>query len=69
MATILLAAAVGDGDVALGAACSEGAMAIDVGPTYWAIGRKAMEVGSLEERREGEGWGAKRRCLGKELAR
>lgn len=51
---VLLAAAVGDGDVALRAPGSEGTMAVDVGFTYWAIGGKAVEVGSLEERREGE---------------
>lgn len=69
VATILLAAAVGDGDVALGAAGSEGAVAVDVGLTYWAIGRKAVEVGSLEERREGEGRGIRGRRLGKKLSR
>jgi hypothetical protein len=52
--TVLLAAAVGDGDVALRAAGPEGAVAIDVGFAYWAIGGKAVEVGSLEERRKGE---------------
>lgn len=54
VSAVLLAAAVGDGDVALRAAGSEGTVAVDVGFTYWAIGGEAVEVGSLEERREGE---------------
>lgn len=67
--TFLLAAAVGDGDVALRAAGAEGAVAVDVGFTYWAIGGKAVKVGSLEERREGEGRCIRRRCLGEQLSR
>jgi hypothetical protein len=52
VAAVLLAAAVGDGDVTLRAAGPEGAVAVDVGFTYWAISGKAVEVGSLEEWRE-----------------
>lgn len=69
VSTILLAAAVGDGDVALRATGSEGAVAVDVGFTYWAIGGKAVEVGSLEERREGECRRIRGRCLGQQLSR
>lgn len=55
--------------MALGAAGAKGTVAVDVGLTYWAIGRKAVEVGSLEEGREGEGRGVGGRRLGEELSR
>lgn len=54
VSAVLFAAAVGHGDVALRATSPEGAVAVDVGFAYWAVGGKAVEVGSLEERREGE---------------
>lgn len=69
VSTILLAAAVGGGDVALRAAGSQGAVTVDVGFTCGAIGRKAVEVGSLEERREGERRRGRGWCFGKQLPR
>lgn len=69
VSAVLLAAAVGDGDVALRAAGSEGTVAVDVGLTYWAIGGKAVEVGSLEERREGERRRSRGWCLRQQLSR
>lgn len=54
VSAVLFAAAVGDGDVALRATSPERAVAVDVGFAYWAVGGKAVEVGSLEEGREGE---------------
>lgn len=56
VSTVLFAAAVGHGDMALRAAGSEGAVAVDVGFAYWAVGGEAVEVGPLEERCEGECW-------------
>lgn len=69
VSAVLLAAAVGDGDVALRAAGSEWAVAVDVRLAYWAIGWEAVEVGSLEERREGECRCVRGCCLGKQLLR
>lgn len=54
-------------DVSFWAAGAEGAVAVGVGSTYRAIGRKAVEVCLLEEGREGER-GRLRGCgLGQEL--
>lgn len=58
VSAVLFSAAIRDGDMALGAARPEGAVAVDVGFAYWTVGGEAMEVGSLEKRREGE-----RRCV------
>lgn len=69
VSAILLAAAVGNGDVALRAAGSERAVAVDVGLAYWAIGGEAVEVGSLEKRREGECRCIRGCCLGQQLLR
>lgn len=68
-ATVLLCSAIGGGDVSVGAAGSEGAVAIGVGPAYWTVGGEAVEIGALEKWGEGECRGRLGGRFGEQLLR